>query len=130
MDPTPVGTKRGATVGVVVALFTIVVTATGLHVALGIERLAAYLSATPLFAMDIVANASTAVQSAVLAAWWAAVGAAVGWAFTKPGGVLFATVLMVAVLSSHLETMPRAGSLLNIDTDSLEGAVQMLLRAR
>lgn len=130
MDPTPVGTKRGATVGVVVALVTIVVTATGLHVALGIERLAAYFSATPLFAMDIVASASTAVQSAVLAAWWAAVGAAVGWAFTKPGGVLFATVLMVAVLSAHLETMARAGELLNIDTDSLEGAVQMLLRAR
>lgn len=100
------GARKGATVGVFIAVFTILMAITGAHEALGLESTIYYFAAMPLFAFDVVSDAPALIQWVLLIFWWISIGGAVGWAVSKAeGGLYVASVLIVLTVAGHLQTV-------------------------
>lgn len=100
------GAKKGATVGLILAVVTILAAITELHTMLGMERVVYYFAAMPLFAFDVVNEAPPLLQWGILVLWWISIGGAVGWAVAKAeGGLYVASVLIVLAVAGHLQTL-------------------------
>ena len=113
------GWVKGATAGAVVAAVVLVAASLDLPEALGLEEVFFLFAASPLFAFEALRGGGEVTQSLVLVFWWVAVGAAVGWSLSRqePGGIVFAIVLAVSVVSGHVGTK-------NSIERQIEGAVK------
>ena len=103
IDDAHQGAKKGAIIGLILAVVTIMAAITDLHTMLGLERVVYYFAAMPLFAFDVVNEAPSLVQWGILILWWISIGGAVGWAVAKAeGGLYVASVLIVLAVAGHL----------------------------
>ena len=106
IDTAHQGAKKGAVIGLLLAVITILAAITELHTLLGLERVVYYFAAMPLFAFDVVSEAPALLQWVILVLWWISIGGAVGWAVAKAeGGLYVASVLIVLAIAGHLQTL-------------------------
>ena len=106
IDNSEQGAKKGATIGLILSVVTILAALTGVHTALGIESVVYYFAAMPLFAFDVISDAPAVIQWGMLIFWWISIGGAIGWAVAKAeGGLYVASVLVVLTIAGHLQTV-------------------------
>ena len=106
MESSRSGARKGASVGLFIAVVSILAAITSVHEMLGIEKAVYYFAAMPLFAFDVVSEAPALLQWSMLIFWWISIGGAIGWALAKAeGGLYVASVLVVLTVAGHLQTM-------------------------
>ncbi len=125
-------TIKGAVAGALLAAIVVALVVLELQETLGLEEFTRLLAATPLFAFDAMRNASQFAQGAVLVLWWIAIGGALGWALGHRdlGGILFATVLAIAVVAGHVGTKNSIERQIESAVKSFGKGVQQMLKQK
>ncbi len=103
--------SKGAAVGLILAGLIIIAASTHILQGTEFEGVFRFLAATPLLAFELVRDAPDSAQWLLLVAWLSSVGAALSWSISQGGGgLLFAAMMMLAVVSGHVQTEANVGN--------------------